>query len=472
MFDSVNILTINSENELPNELRTILSTEIIASRITKLITNCTIDSNTTTLNGNTDTANSTNSTAADQDPETKIEYTYVVQGKQNFIFYFFSSINHLTVLFFSYFFPSFFHFFLSDQVLQIAEIEIMIQPSISVEASWHSNNLVTCRVPPQQESTRDMFATVRVFNRHYRPLEGSNQKRLLLKQTPKVIGLSRQRIHVSGGMPIYIYGTGFVNTTDTNYDFSKSAGHFAGPLPEEGYGVRHLLGCSFGTVRVKATFISRTKIICIVPARVLPSVVDVDVTVNGVDYTTSNVKMEYYATCSPGSYCPDDELPIRGGSVNYIQETTGLAIGAVRDLTLLVCEPGHYCSSEREYLQQMCPRGTFQDLYHQTSCQPCFIGYECPYDGMTTPLLCRAGYVCKVIGLALSTVPCPPGHYCPAGTKTDITCIDSTRRSTEYSLGFNIRYPAGDCSSGVKLTTIEELKFSGYKYDQVGESVS
>ena len=206
-----------------------------------------------------------------------------------------------------------------QQMLRLAEVEIFVQPTTSVAATFHSDKLVSCQIPPQEPSTRDLFASVQVFNQHHRPLEGSNLKHIALKQTPKVHKLSRQRVHLSGGMPIYLYGEGFVNTTDTNYDFSKASGHFTGPtssdsagihstynsLPELGYGIRHLLGCSFGGIRVKATFVNRRQIICIVPARLLPSVVDVDVTVNGVDYTHDNIKLEYYSACNPGSYCPD-----------------------------------------------------------------------------------------------------------------------------------------------------------------------
>ena len=243
--------------------------------------------------------------------------------------------------------------------------------------------------------------------------------------------------------------------------------------------MRHLLSCSFGNVRVKATFVSRNKIKCVAPRRVLPAVVDVDVSINGVDYTHSNVKLEYYSTCSPGSYCPDDYN--QSNDVNtekteytadYTADTTSRStFGAVRAVTLVPCAPGHYCPSSRDFIQERCSRGTFQDLFHQTSCKPCPIGYECPYEGMSTPALCRAGYVCKVIGLALSTILCPPGHYCPAGTKTDITCIDATRKSSEYVMGFNIAYPAGDCVSGIKSQTIMTLHNTGYQYDQVGTSV-
>jgi hypothetical protein len=120
-----------------------------------------------------------------------------------------------------------------DQVLRLAEVQVFMTPSVSVEATWHSTKLVSCTVPPQASSVRDQFVNVRILNRHYRPLEGSNRKRLLYKQTPLVFGLSRQRVHVSGGLPISVYGTGFVNTTDTDYDLSRAAGHFAGPLPEQ-----------------------------------------------------------------------------------------------------------------------------------------------------------------------------------------------------------------------------------------------
>jgi hypothetical protein len=71
---------------------------------------------------------------------------------------------------------------------------------------------------------------------------------------------------------------------------------------------------------------------------------------------------------------------------SQVPTLTKLNNAAVRDLSLIPCGPGFYCPSGRDYVQQLCERGTFQDLYHQTSCKSCPVGYECPYEGMITPV--------------------------------------------------------------------------------------
>ena len=90
-----------------------------------------------------------------------------------------------------------------------------------------------------------------------------------------------------------------------------------------------------------------------------------------------------------------------------------------------------------------CPPGTSQELQGQYLCNACPQGKICETAGMQTPKDCPAGYICDpdvqigesrffdsiisvpslqlAVGSRLATNFCPPGHYCPVGTASEMS---------------------------------------------------
>eukprot|EP01012_Entosiphon_sulcatum_P020572 TRINITY_DN2549_c0_g1_i18.p1 TRINITY_DN2549_c0_g1~~TRINITY_DN2549_c0_g1_i18.p1 ORF type:complete len:7257 (+),score=712.60 TRINITY_DN2549_c0_g1_i18:702-21773(+) len=106
--------------------------------------------------------------------------------------------------------------------------------------------------------------------------------------------------------------------------------------------------------------------------------------------------------CTGGQYCSDTGLtapngPCTGGWYCPFGQI-------VPKPPLLECPFGYQCP-QGSYAPVNCPSGYYQDLTNQASCKLCIAGYYCDIEDK-----CNAGNF---------TQPqiCPPGHYCPAGTK-------------------------------------------------------
>ncbi|CAM9134493.1 unnamed protein product, partial [Chrysoparadoxa australica] len=185
------------------------------------------------------------------------------------------------------------------------------------------------------------------------------------------------------------------------------------------------LGCRVGTRAAEATFLSRQLLLCnmlvestLQPAHGLLSHGEmaneifphapaarpgsshtslyVEVTNNGLDFTSNQVEVEVPAPCAAGHFCPtrSDVLP---------------------------CPQGAFCPGEGNGNFTFCPRGTYQPRAAQTECMRCPIGFQCPEFGMHVPRICPAGKVCDVTGTEAADQPCPAGHFCLEGTATTAT---------------------------------------------------
>ena len=152
-------------------------------------------------------------------------------------------------------------------------------------------------------------------------------------------------------------------------------------------------------------------IVCIAPPRTAGSLeiqgtVEVEVTVNGLDYTSSKVQFEYYTECDRGYYCPG--------------------------LTPLSCPNGTSCEFNDMFNFTRCFPGTFQPRGGQATCLPCPVGYICPDHGLSKPVICPAGFVCDLRGLRTLLTPCPPGHYCLRAQK-QLTCtVLTSDRASQF----------------------------------------
>lgn len=219
----------------------------------------------------------------------------------------------------------------------------------------------------------------------------------------------------TGNTPIFISGSGYVNTTQ--------------------------LSCRFGNQIVRASFLTRNLILCFTPPtsdiefenasevtrirRVgsmdnaksldqLPEVF-VEVSNNGVDFSDFRHFFEFHRPAPFGSY----------------------QMG-VEDATILQCPRGAYCSDSGHTNFTLCPMGTFQPAMGQSICRSCDIGFMCPEEGLPVPRLCPAGYVCDVKGIQKPEQPCPEGFFCPAGTATTDTYCGNINIMNAMSLGLSL----------------------------------
>eukprot|EP01038_Epipyxis_sp_PR26KG_P007209 gene7209-9837_t len=195
--------------------------------------------------------------------------------------------------------------------------------------------------------------------------------------------------YTAGQFPIFVFGSNFFNTTS--------------------------IGCKFADMRSRGIYLTNTSIICLSPSPLgrqeLPSsVVNVDVTLNGLDYSDSGITFNYSEPCDQGFFCP----------------------GMSRQL----CPNGTYCPANSRNFT-LCAPGFFQARNGQTGCAPCPVGFICPDHGMSRPVLCPPGFICDVIGLRSSAKLCPAGQYCLAGTKASSVSLfeNNSHWITDYVTG-------------------------------------
>ena len=216
-----------------------------------------------------------------------------------------------------------------------------------------------------------------------------------------------------GGTPIFVTGTGFVNTTS--------------------------LKCRIGHHVVSAHFLSKESILCFTPPQNIiepahdlnhallkdlemphtpeylirphsasPSIAYVEVANNGADFTNFRHFFSY-SDAQFGDYQPVAEF---SASLN--------------------CPRGTYCQNGSQTNFTLCPKGTYQPLRAQQSCLRCPIGYMCPEEGLPVPRVCPPGFICDVTGTEQANKPCPAGHYCLEATATSATTC-SKRPSDEIT---------------------------------------
>jgi hypothetical protein len=86
----------------------------------------------------------------------------------------------------------------------------------------------------------------------------------------------------------------------------------------------------------------------------------------------------------------------------------------------LVCPAGFKCNTTGlSTLTSNCIAGAYSvSANGSLSCQFCPIGNYCPRAGLTTPSLCDGGYFCNSSGLTAVSGGCMAGYYCPAGSNS------------------------------------------------------
>ncbi|CAM4612397.1 unnamed protein product [Lepidochelys kempii] len=177
--------------------------------------------------------------------------------------------------------------------------------------------------------------------------------------------------------------------------------------------------------------------------------------------------------CPSGFYCEGSGLSAPTGECweGYYCDSSQ---GPVSDFTLYPCPQGFYCPPGiQQGTQYSCPPGTFgprQKLKNIQECQRCPPGKYCELPGLSAPTGdCSEGFWCKGDALVrdpmdgVTGLPCPPGHYCLAGTLTPSLCPHGTWSSNEgnknllgcqpcpgghYCNSTGLVAPSGHCSPG------------------------
>jgi hypothetical protein len=183
---------------------------------------------------------------------------------------------------------------------------------------------------------------------------------------------------VSGGQAIFVIGNNFKNSTS--------------------------LRCRFADMVSAGLYVTNQTIVCLAPSPIgraelkvmspthegANRTVNIEVSINGFDYSESRTQFRYTEGCDEGFYCPG------GGR--------------------FMCPNGTFCPTNSRNFT-LCSPGTFQPRGGTSRCLPCPVGWFCPDLGLSAPVICPAGYICHTNGLVGPALSCPIGHYCLPGTK-------------------------------------------------------
>jgi len=137
----------------------------------------------------------------------------------------------------------------------------------------------------------------------------------------------------------------------------------------------------------------------------------------GQTYITDGNMNKLPQKCLSGFICPYSSTQILGSGAcpagfycinNY---STGI-----------ICPPRFFCNDRGNIKPNLCPKGTYNDLYGQVLCKRCPEGYYCPIEGLLKPEPCSIGYICDEKDLII------PYNMCPAG----FICLDSIKINFDY----------------------------------------
>lgn len=156
--------------------------------------------------------------------------------------------------------------------------------------------------------------------------------------------------------------------------------------------------------------------------------------------------------CTPGMFCEGNGLSWPTGPCSSGWFCNG---SATRNMTIThggQCEAGNYCPS------------------NSSKMEPCDGGWYCAKSGLSSPTAkCQAGFYCT-LGASISNPidgvtggRCPPGYYCPEGSKSPKPCapgyyLDTYEATNNASCklcplgmfcnGTGLEKPSGNCSYG------------------------
>jgi hypothetical protein len=261
----------------------------------------------------------------------------------------------------------------------------------NVDLTWKDISVQANRMPDPHHGSRLLFPSA-----HFYPLYLSKLVRVevtnngqdftdsgivfLYQRDAEVTGVTPNVGQDTGATSLFVSGTHFVNTTS--------------------------LRCRIGPNVAPATFITSELVLCFAPPFStmqtnmqlhLQNAV-VEVSNNGLDFTSDWAIFQYENSCPSGFYCPAQDRHSQ-----------------------FLCPRGTYCPGTGNFNFTLCPRGAYQPNWGRENCLRCPIGFMCPRAGMHAPQICPAGFVCDVTGIEEAEQPCPPGHFCLEGTATTAT---------------------------------------------------
>ncbi len=281
--------------------------------------------------------------------------------------------------------------------------------SIPMEAVFVSPQEIVCISPPISSSDLEWTALSEQHQQYPNPLHGHTQ--LFPDSHPYPLYLQRlvgievtangrdftnsgitylyqapaHVVSVSGMFPIFVRGSGFVNSTSAR--------------------------CKTGSIHSNATFLSPEFYVCNLGLPLGHSNTTIEVSLNGgSDFTEDGVQFQPPSPPASGYFWPEDS---HGP---------------------LVYPPGAFCvggPGGGSLNFTLCPEGMYQPLAGSSTCLRCPIGFHCPERGLHVPRVCPAGRVCDLTGTAAADQPCPSGHFCLEGTATTVTTCGNPNPSPE-----------------------------------------
>jgi hypothetical protein len=173
----------------------------------------------------------------------------------------------------------------------------------------------------------------------------------LYQNDVQVEAISRSIGPSSGGTPVIISGSNFVNSTD--------------------------LSCRFGNSKTKAHFLTRQSILCF------------STPIHGRSYRNSQKEKVFPILVSNNAI----DYSYAGDFIYTSSIPHGMyQAGVEGSHTMLSCPRGSFCTEVLDTNFTLCSPGTYQPLPSQSQCVSCPIGYLCSHIGMSAPILCPAGY--------------------------------------------------------------------------------
>jgi hypothetical protein len=235
-----------------------------------------------------------------------------------------------------------------------------------VPAIFISKDTIRCRAPSHRAGRVNV--TVSLDGTLTHPIDNTLQYVFL--PDASVDSIVPTKGAQSGGYPVFIVGNNFVNVSS--------------------------LLCLFGDRKARGIFISINSIVCLAPsvigrALLVEKMLPLEISMNGYDYTESQITFSYNKETS---------------------EAGGFFDGMSR-----VSSPNGTFSPPNSNNFTLCDPGFFQPQQGKEICLPCGLGFLCPDFGMSKPIPCYSGQICDTIGLRSPVSTCPAGLYCLENTK-------------------------------------------------------
>lgn len=151
--------------------------------------------------------------------------------------------------------------------------------------------------------------------------------------------------------------------------------------------------------------------------------------------TTNPCPISYYCSSTTAIHCPAYTTSTNAYAITDCTSLTSYYFNGQTDLSATICPSGNYCPAASTSatpcpfgsycptsglgLGLPCPSGNYCPNVRMTLPLPCTSGMYCPMTGSSTAPLCPTYYYCPT---TMSSILCPAGSYCPAGSTSSTLC--------------------------------------------------